>query len=323
MQAFWNIMYDALGFFFGPVMRWCFMLVGNYAAAIIVFTILSRVAMLPISISQQKGMAQNQRMQLKMRKINARYKGDKQRLQQETQAFYQREGYNPMSAGCSGPMMLQFPLFIGLISAIYRPLQYTLQIPKTVLEFLIDKAPEVLGEEILGKTAQNSSYIQLRIVEHLSKFESLIGGDSVLTPKLFEEMQAFASKFHIFGLELGKTPSEGGGMYILIPILAGVASMLSALYSFVRSRKMNPEQAKNPAMGCMTFGMPLFSVMIAFSFPAGAGFYWIVSGLVSFFQMVILGVTHKPSKMLARILVEETVHRRSREANRKKILEHM
>lgn len=80
----------------------------------------------------------------------------------------------------------------------------------------------------------------------------------------------------------------------------------------LQQRKNNPEMAKNPTMGCMTFGMPLFSLYFTFQFPAGIGIYWIASNVFALIQTVILSFTHSPKKMIAKAMVDETVERRSR-----------
>ncbi|MDR2647700.1 MAG: YidC/Oxa1 family membrane protein insertase [Oscillospiraceae bacterium] len=315
----YEAIYNVLGTVFGPIMRFIFQIVGNYGVAILIFTVFCRMLMLPSAISQQKNLAKNRRMQYKLRKITERYKDDKKRQQQEIQAFYQREGFNPMSAGCSGAMLLQFPIIFGLISAIYHPLKYALKIDAASIAILEKAAPGVL-EKVSGTASSTASYLQLRIMEHINSFAHLIGeGADKLNQGVFDQIVSFADQFRFFGLNLGMTPKEGGGFYYLIPILAGLASFSSAFLTFLRQRKDNPEQTKNPMMGCMTFFMPLFSVFISISFPVGIGIYWIVSSLFAFLQMVVLQQTHKPQKMIARLLVEETVERRSRENSRKRL----
>jgi len=313
-----NSIYDILGVVFGPIMRAIFIVVGNYGVAIILFTIFCRVLMLPSAVSQQKNQAKNARMQLKVRKIQEKYKGDRQRIQQETQEFYKREGYNPMSAGCSGGMLLQFPIMFGLLSAIYRPLKYALSVPDTVLDVLNQHAPDVL--ESAGTMATRGSLMtQLMIIEHIEKFKEVIGEGS-FTQAWYDQIVSFVDQFRFLGLNLGATPQEGKGIYYIVPVLAGVAAMATSAYTFLRTRKHNPEQQQNAMMmGCMSFGMPLFSAYLALSFPTGIGIYWTVSSLVAFIQMAVLNWTHPPQRMLARVLVEETIVRRSRENSRKKV----
>ncbi len=72
-------------------------------------------------------------------------------------------------------------------------------------------------------------------------------------------------------------------------------------------------------MGCMAFGMPLFSTYFTFLFPVGIGIYWIASNVFAFIQTVALSFTHNPKKMIAKLMVEETIQRRSKEANLKLI----
>lgn len=323
-MGFYNAIYDVLGLVFGPIMRVFYELTNNYGLAIIFFTIFCRLLMLPSAIKQQKNQAKNQRMQIKMRKMTEKYKDDRQRLAQEQQEFYRREGYNPMSAGCSGGMLLQFPIIFGLISAIYRPLQYTLRVGAEALATLTEKAPEILEKAGLEITS-NSTYLQLRIVQYFEHFKGLFGtGDTVLTTELYERVQTFADNFTFLTLNLGVTPKEGFAVtgrwvYYLIPVLAGVSSMATSLYSFIRQRKQNPEQQQNfIMMAVMTLGMPIFSAVLSLSFPVGIGYYWIVSSLVAFIQMIVLSYTHPPQKMMARNMVEETIERRSRENSRKK-----
>ena len=315
-----TFIYDALGVVFGPVMAVIYSVVNNYGIAIILFTIFCRLLMLPSAISQQKNLAKNQRMQYKMRKINERYKDDRQRLQQETQEFYRREGYNPMSAGCSGGMLLQMPIMFGLIAAIYRPLQYTLKIPMEVLNKLGENAAKILADDKLKPGLLN---IQLRIAENIDKFQAMFGmGDGLIDPKWLEAIREFTEHFRLFGLDLGKTPSEGKWYYYAIPILAGLTQMALSLFTTLRQRKTNPAQQQGMAMMIvMSLGMPIMSAVFALQFPVGIGMYWIVGTVFAFVQTLVLGWTHPPQKMLAKSMVDETIERRSRENSRKKVAE--
>jgi len=318
-----TFLYDALGVVFGPVMYVIYAVVKNYGVAIILFTIFCRLLMLPSAVSQQKNQAKNQRIQYKMRKINEKYKGDRQRLAQEQQEFYRREGYNPMSAGCSGGMMLQFPIIFGLIAAIYRPLQYTVKTSADVIKVLSEKAAEIIGDPKL--TPANLQW-QLRVAENIDKFKGLFG-EGKLDMLQFDKIHDFAANFKFMGLQLGLTPKEayaelGQWAYYLIPILAGVTSMATSVYTTLRQRKTNPEQQQNMVMMLvMSLGMPIFSAVLSLSFPVGIGIYWIVSSLAGLVQIVVLGWTHPPQRMLAKSMVDETIERRSRENSRKKVAE--
>ncbi|MCL2194540.1 MAG: YidC/Oxa1 family membrane protein insertase [Oscillospiraceae bacterium] len=352
-----TFIFDILGVVFGPIMRWIFLLVGNYGVAIIVFTLLCRLVQLPFAVKQQRNMAKNTRMTMKLRKITDRYKDDKRRQQEETQKFYQREGYNPLKAGCSGGMLAQFPIMFGLVAAINRPLQYTMQLPQALLAALERIEPFVLeavgegGFNFLGMGAGGGPLqVQLRIVENIEKFADWFGEGYryvcqyceyayygscayveaiALIPAHYADylprIQEFATNdFQLFGLSLGQMPGDAGALIgVLIPVLAGAGAMATSLFTFFRQRDTNPQMQQQGKLmtGCMTFIMPLFSAVWAIWFPIGVGIFWIISSFIAFVQTVALHYAMPPQKMLARVLVEETVERRSRENSKKKIAE--
>jgi len=290
---------------FGFVLREIFFAVNSYGLALVIFTFLTRVLMFPASIGQQKGAAKTQRMQTKIKKIQQQYAGDQRKIQEETQALYSREGHNPMSAGCV-PMVLQLPIIYGLIGVIYRPLTYVLQIAPEHVTALT----EALGK-LMELSARNTRTVQLLIFDHIKELAGVIPAE------VYDKIAGF--NFTFLGLELGKVPSyKEFNILWLIPILSFLSSFATSFFMFLKQKQTNPDMSKNPAMGCMTFGMPLFSLFLAFQFPVGIGVYWIASNLFAFLQTVILHFTYNPKKMMARILVEETIQRRSKEENIKR-----
>ncbi len=304
-----NAIYDILGVPFGVVLKLIFDTVNNYGLALILFTLFARLLMLPTSIYQTKGTVKTQRLQPKLRRINTRFKGDQKRIQEETQALYQREGHNPMNMGCA-PLLLQFVIIFGLIGVIYKPLTYALSVPEDVINTLYEGAKEILGGKI---PAQQERTIQLYMIDNIDKIASVVD----VPEAWYKTISEF--NFTFLGIPLGQTPSlKDPSLMWLIPILSGVTSMATSLFTQMKQKQANPEMAKNPAMGCMTFGMPLFSVYFTFQFPMGIGIYWIASNIFAFIQTVILSYTHSPKKMVAKLMVDETVQRRSREENLKR-----
>jgi len=301
-----NAIYDILGVPFGFVLRLIFNTVGNYGIALVLFTLFARLLMLPTSISQQKGTSKTQRLQPKIRKIQEKYKGDNKKIQEETQALYQREGHNPMNAGCL-PLLIQMPIIFGLIAVIYKPLTYALQIDSehiaaltSAVKVLLKDSPDLL---------KNTRTIELTIIEHIRDLKSTAGS-------VYSKISEF--HFTFLGLPLGQTPDKGHFDKLwAVPILSGLSSFASSIFTFFKQKQTNPEMSKNPAMGCMTFGMPLFSTYFTFMFPVGIGIYWIASNIFAFIQTVILSYTHSPKKLIAKLMIEETVQRRSNEENLK------
>lgn len=301
-------LYNILGIPFGFVLTIIYTVTGNYVMALILFTLLTKLIMLPSSISQQKGQVKSVRLQPKLRRIQARYAGNQQKIQEETQALYSREGYNPMNAGCV-PMLIQFPILFGLIGAIYNPLNYPLGLSDLHIASLTEAVKTYLGGEL---SARDIRTVQLLIIENIEHIKEAVPAS------VYQSIADF--DFSLFGLSLGATPSfsQPSALWI-IPILSFAAAMATAVVSFIRQKETNPEAAKNPMMGCMSFGMPLFSLYIAFQFPIGIGLYWTASSLFSFIQMLILNRTHSSKKLIARQMIEETIERRSREENLKLI----
>ncbi len=307
---------------------------GTYFVAIALFALVFKLVMLPSAIKQQKSTAKQARLQPKIRRIQERYKGDKnaqQKIQEEQQALYQREGFNPMNQGCL-PLLIQFPIIIGLYGAVYRPMEYILQVP----EKIINTFSEAFKAIAPGLEIKVSDYqIELQMVNNIEKIKAhVFSGDLLeeLIEKGFsedyinrtvDEIQNFAtSQFQFFGVNLGDAPSfKTPNILLLIPVLSFVTSVATSLISQMRQKRNNPGATNNAMMGCMTFGMPLFSAYMVTLFPAAVGIYWIINNIYSFIQTLVIGHIYSPDKVIAENMVEETIYRRSKENNQKIIAE--
>ena len=288
-------------------------LTGSYVLAIVLLTVIIRCALLPTSISQQKNSAKQTRLTTKVNKIKQKYAGNQQKIQEETQALYQREGFGAANMGCM-PLMIQMIVMIGLYGVIYTPLSSVLRFGDDTIE-KIKTAMNIVVET--GKNnANNSRMVELQILGKVEEFADKLSG--VIDSEQVTELLDFKERFTVFGLDLSLTPNpKEPGIIWIIPILAFVTAMASSLYMYARQRKQNPTMAKNPTMGCMTFMSPMMSLWFTFMFPAGVGFYWIISNILSFIQQVILTNVYSPRKVLAQQMVDETVVRRSKENNTK------
>ena len=320
-MAIYNWFYDYISPIFGYIMLAIYNFVGGvggYGLALIIFTILARTIMLPTSISQQKGMAKQQRLAPKLRRIQERYAGNQQKIQEETQALYQREGYNPMSAGCL-PMLIQMPIIIGLFGVMYNPLRYALGLGVdeiNIIQEIFVKFAEASPDEAISSLIKKGTerYYPMYIIQHFDSFkDSLAGKISADTMSAISEFVA-EKKFELFGLQMGVKPNfKEFNRYWIIPILSGVTSFAQSFIMQAQQKKMNPTMGKNPANGCMTVFMPLMSVYFTFLFPAGIGIYWIVSNVYSTVQSYLMKKFRGPQVEIAKLMVNETIERRSRE----------
>ena len=299
---------------FGYLIGFFYSISGNYLLSLLFMTICVKLILLPSSIKQQKSMAKSQRMQPKIKRIREKYGSNQQKMQEEMNALYAREGYSAMTGGCSS-MLIQFPIMMGVYLVNYRILSYVLRIPENVLE-TIKAAVRALPEFANNKRGEYQ--IELMAIEYFDKLDK-----SQLPADVVDKIEVFIDKFSLFGVDLALTPNVkmGATLLWLIPILTGVTSLMMAVYTYLRQRKTNPEMAKNPSMGCMSLMTPVMSVWFSFLFPASVGVYIIMSSILSFIQMVVLYQIYSPKKVLAKTMVDETINRRAREKIIKNVAE--
>ncbi len=302
--------YDIISYPFGMILGFFYQIFNNnYGIALVVFTFVAKLVLLPTSISQQKTQATSQRTRAKLDKIRKKYAGDQQKLNEEIQAFYEKEGYSSMTGGCL-PLLIQMPIIMGLYGAIYKPLSYILKIPKDTVDLIVKTGKEI---GVLNGV-NNERLFEIKILPKIDEIQAALPNVSA---DVFDKIRNF--DFTILGMPLGMSPNDPSAAksLIIVPIISFSFSMLTTIYSFIRQKRMNPEMAKNPAMGCTFLFMPFMSLWLAFTFPVGIGIYWALNSLISFVQMVILNHTHSPEKVLAKVMVDETIIRISKEESLK------
>lgn len=298
---------------FGAMLYFLYGMTEQYLLSLFILTFVVRLLMVPGAVKQQKNQAKQLRLQAKVQKIRAKYASLPQReaqakIQQDTQELYQREGFSATAGGCM-PLLVQMVVMMGLYGAIYSPLSQVLRIDSAQIAHFTEILNN-LGIEIAnGRT-------ELAIMGNFSKIIPEL--DPAVYAATIEKISVFIEKFTIFGIDLTAYPetfmAEGGDWrLILIPVLSGVTAMLSSILMYLRQRKTNPEMAKNPSMGCMTFMSPLMSAYFSYKFSAGVGVYWIISNILTFIQTLILNQMYKPEKVIAMSMIDETVERRSKE----------
>lgn len=314
-------LYNVLAYPFGWALSGLYHLIPNYLISLIILTVILRLLLLPSSIKQQKSSANQMRLTAKVNKIKRKYAGQntreaQQKQQQEIQELYSREGFGGLGAGCA-PMVLQLVVMTGLYGAIYQPLSFIVQLAKDEIAALAELAKPIV--EAAGGTF-NASRPDLDILQHLTQIRAnaaaLETPSAALANLDFDRLQAFKDGFQVFGIDLSLSPAgnwQTNKVLILIPIFAALTALLSAVYTFIRQRKTNPEMGKNPTMGCMLLLSPAMSGFFSYRLSAGIGFYWIISNILSFIQMIAMNIFYKPSDLVAAQMIDETVQRRARE----------
>ncbi|MBQ8862456.1 MAG: YidC/Oxa1 family membrane protein insertase, partial [Clostridia bacterium] len=149
---------------FGWLLKVCYNLVGNYGVAIIIFTLLSKLVILPFQMKSKKSMMEMQKLQPKLRELEKKYKDDKERYALETQKLYKKEGVS-MFGGCL-PMLITLPIMLGLYSVVRQPLTYIFDITPDQLNALAE-AFRAAGAKITDATGY---MLQIDVAGALSKF---------------------------------------------------------------------------------------------------------------------------------------------------------
>ena len=186
------------------------------------------------------------------------------------------------------------------------------------LQFSATKITAIQDALGLVITKQNERRIQLDILAKLTSPDALDGVKGINASDV-QELFHLKENFMLGSLDLTATPDKSDPSLLwLIPVFAFLTSMMSSIFMYIKQRKQNPEMAKNPTMGCMTFMSPVMSLMFTFMFPAGVGVYWIISNIFAFVQQVVLTALYSPKKVIAQQMVDETVTRRSKENNTKR-----
>lgn len=317
-------LFKPLYWLFGKCMSFLLELLGNqYFLAIVIFTFVTRLLLLPLNVKQQKTMAKSTRLQPKIQKIQKKYPDPKDRakLNQEMQDLYAREGHNPMQMGC-GPLLFQMVFLMGIIGIIYYPIQYVLGISDFAdYSQQIYDAIYPIYQTIAGEDAK-IQYFQLNILENFNAYKDtlIIQFPDLFTAEKCAAIEEYRQGMTLFGLDMTAVPHWKDGIIVVIPILCLVTSFGSSLLSTVIQKKNNPAAAQQMgSMAIMMLMMPVFSFYISFKVTAAVGFYWIISNIVALLQQLFIFKQYPPRKTQARLMVENTIERRSREENVKKI----
>ena len=284
----------------------------NYALSIIFFTLITKVILFPLSVKQQKSSAAMAAFQPKLEKLKKQYANNQQKLQEEQMKLYSEEGINPM-ASCL-PLFIQFPILYGIFDVVYRPITHILRFNKDI----INSAKEITKELFTAGGGTVPSYFEHRpeiyIVKEIQNNPDAFA--SLNNPEFISAVQNFNNK--LFGIvDLGDIPTlhpevwnAAAVVLLIIPIMAGIIQLIMTVYMQIRNKKMNPDAPNMAGMNVMFYVMPLFSVWLAFRYPAGIGFYWTMSSFFSLLQSILLYKVYTPEYVAS--LVEKDKQKRKK-----------
>ena len=267
---------------FGYILNFLYEQFNNYGVAIIIFSVLLRIILIPITIKQQKSLKKNAKLQKEMKEIQTKYKSNPEKLNQETIELYKREKMSPFSGCFSG--ILQIIIILSVFWLVSKPLTYM----KKINPEIIEKYSQELKEE-----GANSSYTEIAIINK----------------KAAEDPEVYIN-MNFLGLDLSKVPTQSLDDFrvYIIPIFYVISSVISIkittkMNSNNKDKDINElkkaeteDKEKQPdememmqqMNNNMTYMMPIMSVMIAIIAPLGLALYWLISNVLMIVERLII-----------------------------------
>lgn len=300
-------MFATLGYYicvpFAFLTRLFYSWTGSYGVALILFTLVVKLVLLPFQLKSKKSMLRMNRMQGKLNDIKTRYANNQQKQQEAMAELYAKEGINPMS-GCLW-FFIPFPILIALYYIIRTPLRYFMSLSNEVIAKITELAVS-LGY-VSGASGQASAYDQIYLAKFIhdnwSSFEGKFDGLIDLN-YTFLSMDLSAVPKDLFS----QFPS-GGWPVIGIMLMPLISAALQFLMTRI-SMKTNGNSNMNGSSKAMLYMMPLMTVWMGYILPAALCVYWIANAAFSCIQEQVLNKHF--SKVLDR---EETdKERQKREA---------
>ena len=291
-------MFEFFANLFGYLLQFLYGLVNNYGIAIILFTVIIKLILLPLSIKQQKTMKKSSELQEKMKVIQFKYKSDPEKMNQEMMSLYKSENMSPFS-GCL-TAIVQLLLLLSIFYLVRSPLTFMEKIPTENINHYVQQLQEN------GKTV-SQVYPEIDLIrEH--QFLKEKNPEDANVDKLNIQM-------NFLGLDLSKIPQQNMTDYTvyIIPALYILSSFISirmtTAMQLKNANKQKEEKAtidgntgkelipqeKNNEMDAvmqtnkmMSWMMPIMSISIAFIAPLGLALYWLISNILMIVERLIL-----------------------------------
>lgn len=265
-------MFNSIANVLGYLLNFIYNLVNNYGLAIILFTLLIKIVLLPISIKQQKTMKKSAKMQVELKQIQEKYKNDQERANKEMMSLYKKNNMSPFS-GCLSSI-IQIILLLSVFYLVRSPLTY---MKKVDLE-LVDKYKDELSV--------SSNYPEVQVVKEKG-----------------EEDGRVYLNMNFLGLDLSSVPSSNYKDYkvFIIPVLYVISSIVSMKLTLNmqgnNKKKEKDKEGENkeeitdtmPDMSkSMSYMMPIMAVSISLVAPLGLGLYWLVNNILMIGERLLL-----------------------------------
>ena len=279
---------------FGYVLNFMNNFVGNYGLAIILFTVLIKIIMLPLSIKQLRTMKKSAKLQEQIKVLQFKYKNDPEKLNREMMDLYKKENMSPFS-GCLSTIV-QFILLISIFYMVRCPLTYMERIDKTQIDTYVQQLKD-------NGMSINQAYSEIDIIRELDYLKEKFPDDQTL--------DKINLNMNFCGLDLSKIPQQNLGDWTvyIIPILYIISTFVSMRITTsmqkknkekdgvidITENKDEKEEEKNEMEDAMeqsnkmmSWMMPIMSVSISLVAPLGLALYWLVNNVLMIGERLVL-----------------------------------
>ncbi len=292
-------MFEFFANLFGYLLQFLYGLVNNYGIAIILFTVIIKLILLPLSIKQQKTVKKSSELQEKMKVIQFKYKNDPEKMNQAMMDLYKTENMSPFS-GCL-TAIIQLLLLLSIFYLVRSPLTFMEKIPQDNINNYITQLQEN------GK-AVSQVYPEIDIIREHELLKEKNPDD--------QNIEKLNIQMNFLGLDLSKIPQQNMTDYTvyIIPVLYIISSFISIRMTTAMQEKKSKQQKEekeiridgttgkelvpqeeNNEMDAvmqtnkmMSWMMPIMSISIAFIAPLGLALYWLISNILMIAERLIL-----------------------------------
>ena len=304
-----------------------FLHIGNVAIAIILFTIIVKLCMLPLSIKQQKLAKLNSVMSREIKAINEKYKDKKNdqnammKMQEETKAVYEKYGVSQMG-GCV-QMLIQMPILLALYQVFrFIPL-YITQLKNLFTAFLTDNGGIMSASgytDTMKQFGENIDWTNVNTaITEINKFstenwDALRNAFPAFSDIIANSHASLEQMNTFLGINMSQEPGFGLTLAFLIPVLSGLSQFISVKVA----QGNTPVDDDNPMAASMrmtTYIFPLMSAFIAISVPAGLGLYWIATSVIQ--TIITVFINRYYDKLGAETIVKKNVEKRNKKRAKK------
>ena len=271
-------MFDFFANTFGYVLNLLYNLLNNYGLAIILFTILIKIILLPISIKQQRTMKKSAKLQEQMKSIQFKYKNDPEKMNQEIMSLYKSENMSPMS-GCLSSI-IQLILLLSIFYLVKSPLTYMRKIPTENLNNYVKQMQDE------GKNV-NNVYPEIDIIREKGP-----------------ENEEVRLNMEFLGLDLSEIPQQSMSDYRVYIISTFISMRLTTSMQAKAKKKKdvieldadgkpkaddsNEVDVAMQTNKMMSWMMPIMSISIAFIAPLGLALYWLINNILMIIERLVL-----------------------------------